>query len=116
MLEGQWRSDRELTIANFTENERLTEERRAFLEEHLGKLHISFSGNKAKVYFDDISEDEVEPQTFKVLSETPDFIEIEIRHSLFHKDRVKYYKGGRCLYLIQSEYGYNEYFCRLKNS
>lgn len=116
VLEGQWRSDRDMTIANFTKNENLTEKRRIFLVEYLGKLNISFRGNNAKVYFDDIPEDEVDPQKFKVLAENPEFIEIQVRHSVWDKERFKYYKAGPCLYLVQSEYGYNEYFCRIEGS
>lgn len=113
VLEGVWKSHRELTISNFTDNEKLTDERRKFLENNLGKLYVSFKGNKARVFFHDISEDGVETQTFKVISNTESYIEIKIWYSQFDIDVQKYYKSDECLYIVQEEYGYNEYFCKL---
>lgn len=42
VLEGQWISNKELTISNLKESERLTPERMEFLKRNLGEMVIAF--------------------------------------------------------------------------
>jgi len=91
ILEGVWKSDRDLTIKHLEENNGTTKENKEFLEENLGKLFISFRGNEIRAFFEDIPESEVESQTFKVISSNSEFIELEVNRSLMNSERIKYF-------------------------
>jgi hypothetical protein len=114
VLEGVWKSNLELTVSNYKENKKLTPEIKQFLANNLGKIFVSFRNNKVKVFFDGLPEHEAEDQTFKVLLNTKEFVEIEIQHDAFNNKTHRYYKSNDCIYITQKEYGYNEYFCKVK--
>lgn len=116
ILEGVWRSDYDLTIKHLKENNKTTKENEEFLDKNLGKLFISFRGNEIRAFFEDIPESEVKPQTFKVVSSNSEFIELEVNRSSISSERIKYFFDNGCIYLVQKEYKYNEYFCKIKNT
>jgi len=111
-IEGLWKSNKEMTIRHFSDNGKLVKIR-TFLERNLGDLQFSFKGNQAKIFFNDIPENEVEAQTFSVIESNKDRITIVISLSAYQEHIVTYYWSNGCFYLVQKEYGYNEYFCRL---
>ena len=79
-------------------------------------MFISFRGSEIRAFFEDIPESEVEPQTFQVISSNNEFIELEVNRSFMNSERVKYFFHNGCIYLVQKEYKYNEYFCKYKNT
>lgn len=115
-IEGVWRSDRERTLAALKESKSLSAEKRAFLEEHLGELYVSFRGNEARIFFEDIPEAEVEAQTFEVLEENNLQVTIEVDIPGPGTKRITYRFAGDCIVLTQEQWGYDEYFCRTETS
>ena len=112
VLDGVWRSDKELTVQNFSVNSKLTPARKDFLENNLGKLYISFRGNETRVFFDDVPEKEVEAQSFKVILNDDEKIVITVHSEDYGRNTITYYWIDDCIYMIQKEWGYSEYFCR----
>lgn len=113
-LEGVWRSDRELTLANLPND--LDPERRQYLEQNLGRLRISFRGDQIRALFDNDNEMDVEADGFRIKKLEPGYVELEIYYSLINYEKVTYHMLDKCFYLAQPQWGYNEYFCRIDGS
>ena len=110
-LEGEWKSNKELTISHFTSNKALTKEKKGFLERNLGELVIIFKGNKTTIYFEKPSE--IEWGTFKVVNQTKSSFTILVTNSIVKAKEFTYTWSENCFYLEQKDYGYNEYFCKV---
>ncbi|MCP4143345.1 MAG: hypothetical protein GY755_24155 [Chloroflexi bacterium] len=112
IIEGVWQSNKELTIRNYSKNEKLTQDRKEFLERNLGKMFVSYRGNKAKIFFDDIPESEMEPQTFEIVLSNKEKVVVKVHSKKQGVQIFTYYWSDECVYIIQKEWGYSEYFCR----
>jgi hypothetical protein len=111
-LEGEWKSNKELTIAHFNKTEELTSEKREFLEKNLGEMVIAFKGKKTAIYF--AKSNEIEWGTFKVLNKTEASFSISVTNSILKSQQVTYIWDENCFYLEQNNWGYNEYFCKIE--
>ena len=113
-LEGAWQSSKELTVANFTDNSKLSEKRKDFLLNNLGELTIVFKANKTTIYFE--TSEEPEWGTFKVISQNDKEFTLSVTNRLLKDKEFTYYWAGKCFYLKQSDYGYDEYFCKIPSA
>ncbi len=111
-LEGQWKSNKELTISKLKNSEKLTPERIEFLEKNLGEMVIAFKGTKSAIYF--AQQEEIEWGNFEVLSSSEKSVTISVTNSVVSSQKVTYFWENGCFYLKQSEWGYNEYFCKMQ--
>ncbi len=110
ILEGVWRSDRELTLENLPET--LSDDRRQYLEDNLGQLHFSFRGDEIKAFTTSEEEESVPADGFRIKKADSTKMELEIHYSILNSEKVVYYWAGECFYLEQLAWGYREYFCQ----
>lgn len=113
-LEGSWKSNKELTISNFTDNPKLTDDLKKYLTKNLGELTIVLKGNKLTVYFD--KPEDLEWGTFKIVSQNDHGFTLSVKNRMLDGQHFTYFWSGECFYLEQPQWGYNEYFCKVLNN
>ncbi|TVZ41925.1 hypothetical protein P886_1276 [Alteromonadaceae bacterium 2753L.S.0a.02] len=114
-LEGEWRSNKELTIAALETNEILSKKHREILETELGKLTLVFRGSKAAIYFKDESskKNKLEWMSYEVSNVTNESFTVEFKQGIFSVYKMSYKWDGACFYLVSPDWNFDEYFCRL---
>lgn len=114
-LEGQWRSNKELTIENLKDNVKLSNQKKEFLHRELGKLTIVFKGNRSAIYFADDHEklDDLEWGKFSITNSNDKTFTLLITNSQINNKEFVYTWAGDCFYLNSIEWGFHEYFCKM---
>lgn len=114
-LEGHWRSNKELTLKNIKDNDKLSNHQREYLHQELRKLTLVFKDKKNAIYFsDDHNEsDEIEWGEFSIISSNKQGFSISITNSVVKNKIFTYVWSGNCFYLDVIEWGYREYFCKI---
>jgi len=114
-LEGEWRSNKDLTVAGFEASETLTDEKKKFLLKELGKLTLVFKGNKTRVYFKGEEEPrDLEWGEFRIVNSSEHSFTLSITNSLIDGKKFSYTWADDCFYLNSTEWGFHEYFCKLQ--
>jgi hypothetical protein len=114
-LEGEWRSNKALTLEHIKDGS-ITTEQRDFLVRELGNLTIVFKGNKSAIYFlndYDVGK-ELEWGNFSILESTDKSFTLSVINSQIDGKNFEYTWSGDCFYLNSSEWNFHEYFCRVE--
>jgi hypothetical protein len=112
-LEGEWRSNKKLTVANYTNNPELTSKKKDFLNRELGKLTLVFKGNKIRQYWYGDSSTDIEWKNFEIKDISGNRFTIEFRVGFFQTVEAEYILENQCIYQAKLMSGFREYFCKL---
>jgi len=106
-LEGAWISNKDMTMAKIGDTSNLSREKIEYLENNLGELQFVFKGNKTAVFLTSQPKYEPEFESYRITAINENSISIKTSRGV----EATYYLQDNCFYLINSNWGYKEYFC-----
>lgn len=108
-LDGKWLSHPIRTLPGIMGNRDMSKEEKGNALKKLGQLAFVFRGNTTAVTFEKKPDERLEQQIYTVTERTPDSVTIQTSKGAV----AKYYFEGDCFYLINPEWKYRDYFCKV---
>jgi len=111
-IEGKWKSNAALTIADMKKHGHVTAEQRRFMANgFFGRLVHEFSCSKGRTYFAEEGPKNADWRPYRILEKGPNYVVLGYPGGK-RAEGVRFEFVGQCFKLPVAKLGFDEFFCR----